>query len=302
METNIDTKTCNNNSIISKSEHTVIEDYRLKVTPNNNIIICCEHATNNLHDLESIATDLDKIILNTHWGYDPGSLDISKKLAKDSNLLLIYPNFSRLILDPNRSLLSNTLIRTNVAFENNHKFELNSLDKNFSNLVENVDSNKELRSTIISSDKSYKIGFNLPKYLNRKDRLSKFYIPYYNSLYDVLESLKPTMFISIHSFTKQYENLPPREYCIGLLFKELNIVVKIIADMLEKNKISYRYNEPYTADISNAFFTMENYNFSKKVNGVCIEVRNDLATDTNFTNKLVMILNDAVNELNKKNH
>lgn len=49
-----------------------IFDFRdiLNQKPNNNIMITCEHATNNVHQFK--LNQNDSKFLETHWGYDPG--------------------------------------------------------------------------------------------------------------------------------------------------------------------------------------------------------------------------------------
>lgn len=93
---------------------TEVYDFRniMKGSPNNNVIITCEHATNNMFYVQP--TEQEKNFLDTHWGYDIGAKDIGLQIAEDAEIFSIFTNFSRLIIDPNRSLVSNTLIREYV--------------------------------------------------------------------------------------------------------------------------------------------------------------------------------------------
>ena len=103
---------------------TLVYDYRniKSGNPNNNIILTAEHADNNLWDIKP-KDEKEKAILETHWGYDPGSKDFGLEASKDAEIFSMYTNFSRLILDPNRSLISDTLIREHV--EKNVKLSFN---------------------------------------------------------------------------------------------------------------------------------------------------------------------------------
>ncbi len=85
-------------------------DFRdvLNENPNNKVMITCEHATNNIHGYNM---GNQKNFLDTHWGYDPGAKDMGIELAKEAKLLSVFSNFSRLIIDPNRSFISETLFR-----------------------------------------------------------------------------------------------------------------------------------------------------------------------------------------------
>ncbi len=102
---------------------TEVFDFRniMEGNPNNNFIITCEHATNNMYYVN--ASEKEKTILDTHWGYDIGAKDIGLQIAEDAELFSIFTNFSRLIIDPNRSLVSNTLIREYV--EKDYKLSYN---------------------------------------------------------------------------------------------------------------------------------------------------------------------------------
>ena len=80
------------------------------LNPNNNVIITCEHASNNFYYIKP-DSNKEKEIFDTHWGYDIGAKDIGLEIAEESEIFSIFTNFSRLLIDPNRSLLSNNLIR-----------------------------------------------------------------------------------------------------------------------------------------------------------------------------------------------
>jgi predicted N-formylglutamate amidohydrolase len=101
---------------------TDVFDYRnvLSGNPNNKFLITCEHATNNIHNYKM---GKQKEFLDTHWGYDPGAKDMGIELAKEANLLSVFSNFSRLIIDPNRSIVSETLFRKFV--EKDIELEIN---------------------------------------------------------------------------------------------------------------------------------------------------------------------------------
>jgi predicted N-formylglutamate amidohydrolase len=100
-----------------------VYDYRdtTKANPNNNLLITCEHASNASHKYHF--SERDRQWLDTHWGYDIGAKDMGLDLAESAKVLSVFSNFSRLIIDPNRSLLSTTLVRKYV--EKNIELEVN---------------------------------------------------------------------------------------------------------------------------------------------------------------------------------
>ncbi len=81
--------------------------------PNNNVMLTCEHATNNIH---KYYLGEQKFFLEEQEGYDKGAKDICLELSERIKILSIHTNFSKLIIDPNRSLLSNELIIQHVGW------------------------------------------------------------------------------------------------------------------------------------------------------------------------------------------
>ena len=79
--------------------------------PNNNVMLTCEYATNYCH---KYYLDDDHNLLEGPYGYDKGAMDICMELSESSKIFSIYSNFSKLIIDPNRSLLSDKLIRNDL--------------------------------------------------------------------------------------------------------------------------------------------------------------------------------------------
>mgnify|MGYP002623758354 FL=1 len=70
----------------------------------NNLLITCEHAGNQIPTWLRKKIKIPKKILESHRGYDFGTLAIAKKLSLDFNTDLIFYQGTRLVLDYNRSL------------------------------------------------------------------------------------------------------------------------------------------------------------------------------------------------------
>ena len=69
----------------------------------------------------------DQKYYSTHWGYDLGAKDMTVDMSEELELFAICSKFSRLIIDPNRSLISDTLIRKYI--EKDIELEMNTLGK-----------------------------------------------------------------------------------------------------------------------------------------------------------------------------
>jgi predicted N-formylglutamate amidohydrolase len=59
----------------------------------------------------------DAILENQHWAYDIGALDLATDLAKHFQSYLLYAKYSRLLLDVNRVVVSNSMFRENTQKE-----------------------------------------------------------------------------------------------------------------------------------------------------------------------------------------
>ncbi len=159
--------------------------------PNNNFIITCEHASKETHKYK-FPIDQQKW-LDTHWGYDIGSKDMALELSEKAKIISLYANFSRLLIDPNRSLTSNTLIRKII-------------------------------------EKDIELEINKEEYIDEEKRIELFYLPYYSILKEALNFTRPKFALTIHSFTKQYEDKPERKFEVGILYRERGL----LADKIEE--------------------------------------------------------------------
>ena len=252
-------------SLTSKeNNHTNIFDFRkFDKAPQNKIIFTCEHATNNFHKYFNQLSNNDKNFIDTHWGSDPGAKDIMLNILEKTNSLGVATNFSRLIIDPNRNLLSKTLIRTHVEKD----------------II--LDINKDLNT------------------IDREERINLFYVPYYNIMFEVLNFLKPKYFCSIHSFTPYYEDHEKRDFHVGLLTRNSNPLSKELVKAFDDNKISYKINEPYDANSSELFAidAISNYNYPNATDGVLIEVRNDVSTNFEYQEFISKTISDALQKV-----
>jgi len=232
--------------------------------PNNNVIITCEHASNEKHKY-NFPPDQEKF-LDTHWGYDIGAKYMGLELAEESRTFSIFSNYSRLIIDPNRSLISSTLIRKTV--EKNVELEINK--------QENLDEEK---------------------------RLENFYLPYYRILGEGLNFVKPKFALMIHSFTKQYEDQPERKFEVGVLYKSKGLFADMIESKYQKEGVNFRINEPYKPGdgTCHTLDCLETYNAPDWLTDVVmLEFRNDFCSDPSFRKRQSKMLAGIINELKNK--
>ena len=68
------------------------------------LLITCEHAGNNIPDEYASLFENQHAVLNSHRGWDPGSWQLAEVLGKHFNLEAIPYFYTRLLVEPNRSL------------------------------------------------------------------------------------------------------------------------------------------------------------------------------------------------------
>jgi predicted N-formylglutamate amidohydrolase len=72
-------------------------------------IFTCEHSTNKLPP--DMSWGLDEPLRDMHWASDIGALDLAFYLGKYYQTYVVYPEYSRLLLDVNRVVVSKSMFR-----------------------------------------------------------------------------------------------------------------------------------------------------------------------------------------------
>jgi predicted N-formylglutamate amidohydrolase len=233
----------NPSKLITEFENARIADFRDQNDPNNDIVITCEHATNELPEDYSWTENDRTFFADDHWGYDPGALDVAMDLAKELKCVLVYSLYSRLLVDVNRNVAADTLFRTNG-------------DNRF------VDLNMNLT------------------YEDEQERIKKYHHSYYNAIREVSVKIDPTYIFSVHSFTPLYEG-QPRTLEIGVLISYSDELGKKVFDEInKKSEYNIAMNEPY--DGKQGLNTVDTLLFAKypvRRQGIEFEFRNDILLD-----------------------
>lgn len=225
-------------------------------------IFICDHATNMIPKyLKNLG--LKNKQLASHIAWDIGAKELTIKLAKDLNSLCCFSNFSRLLIDPNRSKRS---------------FE-----------------------SIVSSQDGHRIPGNQKiKISDFKNRL-KYYYSYHKNLKLFItkcrEINKKFILVSVHSFNQKYLN-EFRSLEVGILYNSNNVNLALkMFDFFEKNNIPYGNNYPYSGFFYN--FTLD-LHCNNKIQNICVELRNDLIMNKKGIDKWSEILKMAFNNYDKK--
>ena len=229
-------------------------DCRTVSSRGRKILITCEHASNRLPEPYHW-TQGDERFKDTHWAYDPGAADTAKLLAQRLGTVAVLSRFTRLLLDPNRTLFSETLFRK--ACEG-HSLDLNSS---------------------LSPEEKY-------------TRISRFHAPYHFLIGELAEFLDPDLAVSIHTFTPNYEG-QQRSVEIGVLYEDWDESLALHTQNLFRTAgFDARLNEPWSGKegLMPVGTGLRYAKGGKRRDVIELEIRNDLATDAVMREKVVGVI------------
>jgi predicted N-formylglutamate amidohydrolase len=202
------------------------------------IVLVCEHASNTLP--KSLGTlGLSDQDLQRHIAFDIGAEGTSRILSKLLDAPLILQRYSRLAYDCNRPPESDgAMPELSEVFE--------------------IPGNKNL----------------LPA--ARMARIQEIYRPFHHAVETFLDrraaEKRPTVMVTIHSFTPVYKG-KPRDFDVGFLFDRDNWLANFLIKAFPSEKA--RLNEPYGPK-DGVMHTTNLHAAPRGLKHVMIEIRNDL--------------------------
>ena len=205
-------------------------------------LITVDHATNrvpgwvNGGDLGIAAPDMRR-----HIAYDVGALGVARRLAEALAAPLIWSDFSRLVIDPNRGEDDPTLVM------------------------------QLYDGTIIPANR----GIGAAALEARLDRLHR---PYHAALAKLAARRPDTVICAIHSFTPCLRGRAPRPWQVGVLHSHLDsrLALPLIA-ALRAAGFCVGDNEPYSGHLAGD--AIDRHALLPGRPNVLIELRNDLISD-----------------------
>jgi predicted N-formylglutamate amidohydrolase len=78
--------------------------FGINPSPNNDILIVCDHATNDLKFIKPL--DSEETAIRSNQAFDPGAADIACELSERLKCMSVFTNFSKLIIDPSVGICS----------------------------------------------------------------------------------------------------------------------------------------------------------------------------------------------------
>ena len=239
----------------------MIEVYRDDVVeviggdPRAGMVLSAEHAFNALPSGWSWPAE-DAWIRETHWAFDLGVENIVRAMAARLGTPAVLACYSRLLADPNRVATSDMLFRDRADGRNVH----------------------------------FNVGLTSKE---RERRISEYHEPYHQRLDAVMGASPGAAIVSVHSFTPVYEQQPPREMEIGVLFDHDETQAHVIAEHLAECGWRVALNEPYSGK-DGLMYSAHRHAQAHERSAIEFEVRQDVATDDERFELLVTDLCDAL--------
>ena len=217
--------------------------------------LTCEHASEALPDGWSWP-EADRRWLGTHWAIDIGAAELTRAVATALQAPSVLARFSRLLVDPNRSLSAGTLFRRHCDG------------------IE-VELNKAL------------------SFEEKQRRIHACYEPFHHAVDAMLRATPHAHVLSMHSFTPVYEGGAPRWMEVGVLFDRDEALAHTVAGRLEAHGLKVAINEPYTGK-GGLMHSASGHAETHGRLSVELEIRQDLASDPAQHERLVHAIADAV--------
>ncbi len=205
------------------------------------VVLCCEHASNALPD--GMDWGEDAWLSDDHWAWDPGAAVTTRELAERMETRAVLSRVSRLVVDANRPLYSETLFRTRADGRPVHL---------------NADLDDQRRGA----------------------RVARWWGPYHAALGAMCADAAARnafMLLSVHSFNPVYEG-HVREVELGVLFDEEEALGHALLEALAPSGLVLRPNEPWSGQ-GGMMFSCWTHARRHGLRALEIEVRNDLLQD-----------------------
>ncbi|MGY0399487.1 MAG: N-formylglutamate amidohydrolase [Ostreibacterium sp.] len=205
-------------------------------------LLVCEHASRHI-PARLANLGLSDEILSSHIGYDIGSYEMTLTLSKQLDATAVISNYSRLVIDCNRSLTSADCIPC-------------------------------------SSDG---VSIFANSYLSDEDRrlrINEIYQPFHTAVFQTLTNKlvhnKQTKFANIHSFTPILsEKREKRPWDIGFIYRRPEPSQTLINYIRQQTNYCVGDNQPYNGFIHKGY-TVPAHADSQEIPGFLVEFRQDL--------------------------
>eukprot|EP00007_Cunea_sp_BSH-02190019_P000967 CAMPEP_0174230730 /NCGR_PEP_ID=MMETSP0417-20130205/1433_1 /TAXON_ID=242541 /ORGANISM="Mayorella sp, Strain BSH-02190019" /LENGTH=286 /DNA_ID=CAMNT_0015308485 /DNA_START=21 /DNA_END=881 /DNA_ORIENTATION=- len=202
----------------------------------------------------------DRRLEGTHWTYDPGAREFCAELGERTGAPSIYAEFSRLLVDPNRELSSDTLFRLDAEHEP-------------------IALNRSLCDQECQS------------------RLDLCYHPFHRALSALVRKEQPKCIVSVHSFTPVYEG-QQRTVEIGVLFSRESdrwLSEKVTSRLRSNGFPRTELNSPWSG-LAGFMNSCQCHSETVGATGMMLELRQDLVGSVEWRSQVIDLLVPVLEE------
>lgn len=233
----------------------------------SDVLLVCEHASLRLPERYG-DLGLSQDALTSHIAWDPGALDVARRMSKSLDATLIHQRFSRLLYDCNRPPESPAAIRDVSE-------------------VFRIPGNENLTEA------------------ERSRRTTGLYLPFQGRIRDEIAARRgagrQTVLVTVHSFTPVYFG-KQREVEIGILHDtDARLADRMLEAAADTSLYRVMRNEPY-GPADGVTHTLELHALPAGLLNVMIEIRNDLIADDNGQDVAADFLSGLLRESLTKIH
>lgn len=222
----------------------ILSDHEAKV------FFSCEHASQTFPDGWALPEG-DRWLKDTHWAYDLGAAELTEELAARFQAEAILSGFSRLLVDPNRPVDSDTLFRGEAEGRA-------------------IGLNQDLQEEDIDR------------------RMKGLYHAYHDAFGGAVAQSEASVIFSVHSFTPVYEG-ERRPMEVGVLFDEEEALAEGVARALHEGGFKVAMNEPYSGK-AGLIYAVQQHAHASGRHAIEVELRQDLAVQPEARARVVEAL------------
>ncbi|OIP83864.1 MAG: N-formylglutamate amidohydrolase [Rhodobacterales bacterium CG2_30_65_12] len=202
-------------------------------------LITCDHASNAVPpEVNGGSLGISGEDMARHIAWDPGAAGVAAGLGELLDAPVVLGNFSRLVIDPNRGEDDPTLVM-----------------KLYDGTI--IPANRHLDEAEVAR------------------RLAACYRPYHGAVERMAARRDDTVFVAIHSFTRQLRGREPRPWQIGLLYgRDARFALPLLRRLRDEPDLCVGENEPYGGHLEGD--SVDRHAIKPGRVNVLIELRNDL--------------------------
>lgn len=215
-------------------------------------LVIGDHASNLIP--ANVDLGLDPALLNDHIAYDLGVSEVAHLITQDPSFSAFLGSYSRLVVDLNRD--------------------------------------EQDAAVMPRQSDGIVVPGNAVEMLELETRLACFHRPYHERLEQLLAQCRPSLILSLHSFTPALKSNPneARPWQIGVLYNVHETASKLAIPYLEEAGYIVGDQLPYSGKLLNA--TMNRHAEANHIPYIGIEMRQDLASDAAGQARYARVLSD----------